>query len=162
MKQPRQIDKQTGKHIVSKGEYVKVQMKRLLMLWGGGTYWLFGTGCAVLCAALVCSVFTHRFPFHLEIYTMLQTLLYFLLLAVSLIGAVIFWRWGRDTYSQAKQVPSVLPLTRANTADLPALDSLVRASSEPIQEQQSVLLRAATETQERHEEQLVRAVGGPE
>ena len=38
-------------------------------------------------------------------------------------------------------------LTRANTADLPAPDSLVRASAEPMQEQQAVLLRAATETQ---------------
>ena len=147
---------------MSKGEYVKVQMKRLLMLWGGGNLLALRNGMRCALRGACMQRMTHRFPFHLEIYTMLQTLLYFLLLAVSLIGAVIFWRWGRDTYSQAKQVPSVLPLTRANTADLPALDSLVRASSEPIQEQQSVLLRAATETQERHDEQLVRAVGGPE
>ena len=53
-----------------------------------------------------------------------------------------------------------VPLTRANTADLPAPDSLVRASAEPVQEQQAVLLRAATETAERHEEQLVRALAG--
>jgi hypothetical protein len=51
-------------------------------------------------------------------------------------------------------------LARANTADLPAPDSLVRASAEPVQEQQAVLLRAATEGTETHEEQLVRASEG--
>ena len=61
---------------------------------------------------------------------------------------------------QAIKVDPGVPLTRANTADLPAPDSLVRASAEPVQEQQAVLLRAATETQERHEEQLVRASAG--
>ena len=51
-----------------------------------------------------------------------------------------------------------IPLTRANTGGLPAIDSLVRASAEPIQAQETVLLRAATETTERQEEQLLRAL----
>lgn len=46
-------------------------------------------------------------------------------------------------------------------ADLPALDSLVRASSEPMQAQEAVLLRAA-EGQETTQEQLVHAVNGQE
>jgi hypothetical protein len=147
---------QTGKRIVSKAEYVKVHMKRLLMLGGGGTYWLLGAGCAMLCAALVCSAFTHRFPFRLDLYTMPQALHYLWLLIVLLFGAIIFLRWGRDAYEQAKQVPSVIPHTRANTADLPAPDSLVRASEQPVQEQQVVLLRAAAQGHETSPEQLVR------
>ncbi len=39
-------------------------------------------------------------------------------------------------------------------------DILVRASLAPLQAQEAVLLRAATEGNERHEEQLVRAVEG--
>ena len=52
----------------------------------------------------------------------------------------------------------IIPITRANTADLPAPDSLVRASSEPLQAQDAVLLRAVEERQEKHEEQLLRAI----
>ena len=51
----------------------------------------------------------------------------------------------------------VVPLTRANTAGLPAPDSLVRASQEPLQAQQKILLRPALETTERQEEELLRA-----
>ena len=53
-----------------------------------------------------------------------------------------------------------LPLTRANTGNLPAPNSLVRASQEPLQSQETILLRAAIETQEVHEEELLRASGG--
>ena len=63
---------------------------------------------------------------------------------------------------QAEKINPGVPLTRANTADLPAPDSLVRASSEPLQAQESVLLRAATEKGETPPEQLVRASVGQE
>jgi two-component sensor histidine kinase len=53
----------------------------------------------------------------------------------------------------------IVPLARASAADLPALNSLVRASEEPRQEQQSMLLRAAAHGQETPPEQLVRAAG---
>ena len=63
------------------------------------------------------------------------------------------------TLSKANSFQTGIPLTRANTADLPAPDMLVRASSEPLQAQKDVLLRAAAEGQEKHEVQLVRAAG---
>lgn len=47
-------------------------------------------------------------------------------------------------------------------ADIPASDSLVHNSAEPLQAQESVLLRAATETTETQEAQLLRASGGQE
>ena len=63
---------------------------------------------------------------------------------------------ARTLKEVAKTNPALL-LTRANTADLPAFESLVRASQAPIQAQKSILLRAATETSEKYEEQLLRA-----
>ncbi len=60
----------------------------------------------------------------------------------------------------AKKIDMGVPVTRVNAADLPAPDSLVRASQEPLQAQEGVLLRAATQTQDRHEEQLLRAAAG--
>lgn len=70
---------------------------------------------------------------------------------------------GVRIFRVAKQVDVGVPLTRVNTADLPAPDSLVRASSQPVQAQEIVLLRASKETQDKHEEQLLRAtVGGEE
>ena len=47
--------------------------------------------------------------------------------------------------------------TRAISSDLPASDSLVRASQEPLQAQQCVLLRAAAKTFDMQEAQLLRA-----
>ena len=55
-----------------------------------------------------------------------------------------------------------VPLTRANTADLPAPDSLVRASSEPMQAQEDVLLRAAATGNDTPPEEMLRASKGHE
>lgn len=52
-------------------------------------------------------------------------------------------------------------LIRSNVNALPAPDSLMRPSQEPLQTQQSVLPRAAIETrQEKQEEELLRASAG--
>jgi hypothetical protein len=63
---------------------------------------------------------------------------------------------------EGKEIDIGVPFTRANTADLPPADSLVRASDEPLQEQNSVLLRAATHGPETRPEELVRATVGPQ
>lgn len=68
--------------------------------------------------------------------------------------------WWHELKTKAQNINPGVPLTRANIVDLPAPDSLVRASTEPVQEQQAVLLRAATDTQEWQVEQLVRASAG--
>ncbi len=57
---------------------------------------------------------------------------------------------------RAKSLGKVIPLTRANTADLPATESLVRASQEPTKEDQSILLRPAVEIQHTPADQLLR------
>ena len=75
-----------------------------------------------------------------------------------LLAGLCFWWATRKSW---KTVDAIQPFTRANTADLPAPDTLVRASSEPLQTQKGVLLRAA-QRQETPPEQLVRASTGHE
>lgn len=50
-------------------------------------------------------------------------------------------------------------LNRANAADLPAQESLVRASAAPVEEPQTVLLRAANPNNLTPVEQLLRPSG---
>ena len=64
------------------------------------------------------------------------------------------------TVKAARTTDAGIPLTRANTADLPANDSLVRASQKPAQAQKVILLRAVAQTQDGQEEQLLRAAVG--
>ncbi len=71
----------------------------------------------------------------------------------------LLWRPG-FTHIENSLKNDVVPLTRANTADLPAPESLVRASSEPRQEQEAVLLRAAARSVGTPPEQLVRPAEG--
>ena len=49
-----------------------------------------------------------------------------------------------------------VPFTRANTADLPTAETLVRASAEPLEQQQAILLRPASKSDTTPAEQLVR------
>ena len=56
-----------------------------------------------------------------------------------------------------KSLEKVVLIPYANTADLPADESLVRASQEPVQEQQSILLRPTMEADTSPPEQLLRA-----
>lgn len=76
-------------------------------------------------------------------------------------GSVYLLYIGRRTVKEAGEINTGIPLTRANIGDLPVRESLVRASSEPVQEQQDVLLRAATNTDKTPAEQLVRAYQEP-
>ena len=73
---------------------------------------------------------------------------------ILLFVALFLWLGSRKTW---ETVHSLHPLTRANTADLPAPGSLVRASSEPVQAQGTVLLRAAIEGNQTPAVELVRA-----
>lgn len=81
----------------------------------------------------------------------------FVILAPPLVIVLLsLWYGSRRSW---KTVRTMQPINFANTADLPAPDTLVRASQEPEQAQEAVLLRASVEKQEQHEEQLLRASG---
>jgi hypothetical protein len=152
---------QPGKRIVSKAEYMTGQAHRVTV--------------GVICMGLmgmtaVCGVITLG-----GVFGFIASLLGhwghssdgvgagMSLIAMGLFGAAtaLFGGLTSCAMQTVSEIDPGIPLTRANTADLPAPESLVRASQEP-QEPQAVLLRAATETQEKHKEQLVRAAGEPE
>jgi|SRR5579871_2372465 len=136
--------------IVSKGQYVEAHGKRI----GFGT-----VGCGLLLVAALCGSVT-----------------------IGSIGALFAgggWRAAGEImasgfltfYSgyvgfvylrQSRKIDPGIPLTRKVANTLPAEDSLVRASEEPIQEQQAILLRAAVDGQEMAPDQLVRPIGDPE
>lgn len=61
---------------------------------------------------------------------------------------------------RAGTIETGVPVTSANTGHLPAVESLVRASSRPVQAEPRMLLRAAVGRPEAQTEQLVRPVGG--
>src|SRR5579871_4510450 len=137
--------------IVSKGQYVKAQSKRI----GVGA-----SGCGLLLLATICAGAT-------------IWLLVFLLLGWwTALGAVLcvasgvatFWlgKWGFDNLRHAEAIDPGIPLTRKVAATLPSNESLVRASEEPTQEQQIVLLRAATHDHTTPAEQLLKPSGEPE
>ena len=70
-------------------------------------------------------------------------------------GALLLWLASRTSW---KTIRALQPISYANNADMPASESLVRASEQPIQEQQAVLLRAAMPGKETPTDQLVRPV----
>jgi hypothetical protein len=69
---------------------------------------------------------------------------------------------AKKAVNQARAIKPVTLLTRANTVDLPAAASLVRASEIPAQEQAAILLRAATNVKDTAPEEMVRASIGPQ
>jgi hypothetical protein len=174
MNQPPPTEKQMGKRIVSKGAYACV--KSLAVCLSGGVF-ACGAGITLLLASL-------PYAYYLDVKTEAQTRIkwglsptdttdldllfsYFgiakwlcvIFVPILLITGFLLWMGSRKSWKTVRNTASI---TRANTADIPAPDSLVRASSEPEQVQKAVLLRAVTETDERHEEQLVRAADSQE
>ena len=155
------MEPKTGRRIVSKGEYAKVQGQRatagvLAVGLGGMAAFCVFVALGNLFACLACCMGWWGDQSSNGAVLSLGLMLLFGA------GAYAFGKLACDTMKAATNIDFGVPLTRANTADLPAPDSLVRASAEPIQAQEAVLLRAAAEEQQRHEEQLVRAADGPE
>ena len=141
-----------AKRIVSKGEYVKIQSTRL---------GLNITSFCLLLLAISAALFALSFMACLALSLLnLFSWAYIALLAleVVIIGAgVLFTLLLIKSVDKTKSLEEVVLATRANTADLPASDSLVRAGEKPEQVQADVLLRPATEVQYTPPEQLLRA-----
>ena len=143
-----------GRRMVSKEEYIR-QIGNKASLSCYGVMLLILAFVCVLTIALIFSVLSGLFKTH-SVYPVLVSF-------ILSFGPLYLGYLGVRLLQEASQYPMGVPLTRANTGDLPAPESLVRASEEPLQAQQSVLLRAATETTEEHKEQLLRAsTGGQE
>lgn len=81
-----------------------------------------------------------------------------------LFGAVVSLCWSvglfcgcKSFFTSAREIEPVAPITRHNTGDLPAVETLVRPSELPPSHQQTELLRAARHGQETPAEELLRA-----
>ncbi len=139
----------SGKRIVGKSAYVgTISAKIALRVFGAASCLLpvyFGWNLVRLFFAR-----PEGIPFF-------PTVFMLLIPALCLAGGLFN---GMRAIKIARQIDAGVFLTHVNTADLPAPDSLVRASSQPTQAQETVLLRASKETQEKHEEQLLRATAG--
>ena len=151
------METKTGKRIVSKGEYVQAHGQRasigllVVCLWG---------------MAFICGLTALAYGGGLVAFFMgwhkcsgMMAAMYLAMVVVFGAGTSIFWKWADKALLASYAIHPGIPLTRANTADLPIRQTLVRASSEPEQAQEAVLLRAA-EGQGTPPEQLMRAVGG--
>lgn len=158
MNQPSKM----GKRIVSKAEYIALISKREALRWSS-------IGMAAATAGLLmCAAFIFKIALTVPAAEGWSTspvadgwTTWHIAGGVLCLAAA--WRvkkMAEHTMQRAQQPLEVLPLTRAITADLPAPESLVRASAEPWQQQKAVLLRAAAQGEKsHHEEQLLKPVG---
>jgi hypothetical protein len=146
----------TSKRIVSKEQYLVNTGKKATLSSFGAVVVLFG----ILGAVISCMTFIPMFRDDQH-----WSSLWPFLLAVVFIGcagSLGLLYMGGKAIKEGIEIDAGVPLTRANTADLPAADSLVRASEQPLEEQQAILLRAATSGTDTPAEELVRASVGPQ
>jgi hypothetical protein len=142
----------SGKRIVSKGKYLVNTGKKATLSSFGAVVFLLGIVSAVIICFKVVPVF----------WSSPNAITGLLLVLILGGGSSALIYLGRKAVKEGKELDTGVPFTRANTADLPPADSLVRASDEPVQEQKTILLRAATHGQETRPEELVRAAVGPQ
>ena len=149
------MEPKTDKRVVSKGAYAAaVGNKAALSSFGVSMMFIGFFGILSVCLIAVLLLFNRP---------ALDTLL-LLVLFVGVVGtgSGVLVTIGMHSVQEAKQAETGIPFTRANIANLPAPESLVRASAEPVQAQESVLLRAAIQGHDTPPEQLMRAVNGQE
>ena len=145
------------KRIVSRGKYAQILGVRTGLGVSSGV--LISAGFVFTAATLVLAVAFVGDLFSLPKEAL--TLKFFLgwtvgLLCFAGVSALCF-KLGLTANKQQKALRNVVPMTKDIIEAVPTPEMLVRASVEPIQEQQAVLLRAAAPTQDTHEEQLLRA-----
>lgn len=141
----------TDKRIVSKSKYVADLSTKVTVASFGTVIFFVGFMCLLLTCGLGILMLLH----------LSWAVLYLFLFAIGILGSgsVALLYLGAKIIKEAKETEVGIPLTRANTRDLSAPESLVRASQEPVQAQKSILLRAAMETTEKQEAELLRASG---
>jgi len=139
------------KRIVSKGQYVQAQGKRI------------GIGSAGVGLLFLSALFALFAFLSIGFAIVTSKVLYGIFVGVVCAAASFqLGSWGLASLRHANTIDPGVPLTRQVADTLPAEESLVRASEEPVQEQQAVLLRAATSDRETPSDQLVRPAGEQE
>jgi hypothetical protein len=140
-----------GKRIVNKGRYVANTMNKAVLTALGAAIVVMGVvGMAFTCFLMI--------PMLWGIGVSDVSLLPILIFAGGS-SALLFI--GMEAIKSGKAMDVGVPLTRATTAHLPAANSLVRASQEPVQDQGAILLRATIQTQDTLPEEMLRAASEP-
>ena len=146
------------RRIVSKSEYVaNIGRKGIASSIGAGLL-LTSLVCILIVGLfvwLIVSRVRHGPPVKLDTEFILTMSLF---LGIIISAAVYIYRLGKREIKAARKMDVGVPFTHANTADLPATNVLVRASEKPSEEQASILLRAAAETNATPTDQLLRPV----
>ena len=148
------------KRIVSKAEYVALQSKKASRLLSGRLLILVAwTGMIITFVGFLAFMVT------MGVHDLFPP---FIRGGIFLLTGAFGWFFcrflmfcqetGRNQVDDAKAMEEVLPFTHTNTSNLTVSESLVRASSEPLQEQESVLLRASIYSQQTPSDQLLRSV----
>ena len=145
------------RRIVSWGEYLNIWMGKIVIssILGIGFVFLIGVFCLFILGVI------SALPTPVSGHGGFQLALVVPCLGVfGLMGAVFIVRLGISSIKVIVQEDEGIPLALAKPTDLPPTDSLVRPSTEPLEPQQSVLLRAASDRDTTPAEQLVRPVWG--
>jgi hypothetical protein len=145
------MSEKPGKRLVSKGQYLRLLGKRTALSSSA-----IGIACAGGILFLIVGVGLIRFGvFH---QTLRQSMLsFFSILSVCCVAGIMAIRIAGNLFREAKAIERVAPITRHNTGDLPAVETLVRPSDLPHSHQQAQLLRAAPHGNETPVEELLRA-----
>lgn len=156
------MDPYTPRRVVSPRRYLRYLIQKAVI--GGVGAFLFVSGILgiVVCVGLIIAALVAiAETFSKDNYASfwVQTIIFCLALLVF-VGCVslFFVRSGIHQMDKAGQLERLAPLTRQTAEQLPAEQSLVRASSEPSEVQQAVLLRAAGADTPTPPEELLRAV----
>ena len=158
------MTQESGKRIVSRGEYA---LRKWVALSLTGSHFLCLVGIVLLLLSAIFSSYLDD-PLNAACWKSGKTCQTFFYFDMAMAGCIFLvpvlsctayaLYWGKQ--KSWEMVHAIHPVDNANIADLPLVDSLVRASIEPLQAQERVLLRAATEGEETQAEQLLRATTG--
>ena len=110
-------ESEPDKRIVSKGEYAAKMSKKVTI----GTFGLFCIGIGALLFCAMCLSLTCTRNGRLDIRSIPLTISFCVFAGVA-------GYFGTRLFQTAERIEPGIPVTRANTGDLPAPDSLVRAS----------------------------------
>lgn len=119
------MTQELGKQIVSKGTYAANVGTKVTLSLFGIVLFLLGLFCLIISIVVLVPVLMRMHWSETP-----GLLIAFGMLCGGSLGLLLF---GKQAVIEAKETDTGIPLTRTNTGDLPAPDSLVRASQEPLQ-----------------------------
>jgi hypothetical protein len=154
----------TGKRIVTRRQYVESKARKTVFGVGIAGGCIFGSAGLLLtllslfyAIVLVVSAFTALLHSeHVSVNEWLAVIFSVGVCALFGTGTYLLGMVVEKSVERSAKEEDVVPLTRANADQIPATQSLIRASHEPMQEQQAVLLRPALHDALTSPAQLVR------